>query len=242
LLDVQLVAISAFCLIGVGVLAARRQVAGRPLRRSVSLLVDAFALGLVMIAALFLTGAFKWPYFETIRRATFLIIGLAPAAFLVGLLSARLARLALADCCSRCAPSPRPPICAMRWRARCATRRSCSPTGCRSTAAGRTSMAARCSCPGDEVGRATTLIDRDGARMAALVHDASLREEPALLDAVSAAAGIALENARLHAELAARLDELRGPALCRVASSRWVTQWRSCRARAAAWASRSFGV
>jgi hypothetical protein len=95
--DVQLVAISAFCLIGVGVLAARRQGAGRPLRRSVSLLVDAFALGLVMIAALFLTGAFEWPYFETIRRATFLIIGLAPAAFLVGLLSARLARLALAD-------------------------------------------------------------------------------------------------------------------------------------------------
>ena len=37
--------------------------------------------------------------------------------------------------------------------------------------------------------------------MAALVRDASLREEPALLDAVSAAAGIALENARLHAEL-----------------------------------------
>ena len=59
-------------------------------------------------------------------------------------------------------------------------------------------------------GRATTLIDRDGARVAALVHDPSLGDEPELLDAVTAAAGIALENGRLQAELRARLEELRG--------------------------------
>jgi signal transduction histidine kinase len=46
--------------------------------------------------------------------------------------------------------------------------------------------------------------------VAALVHDASLGDEPQLLDAVSAAAGIALENGRLHAELEARLEELKG--------------------------------
>src|SRR5207248_7244850 len=46
--------------------------------------------------------------------------------------------------------------------------------------------------------------------MAALVHDASLADEPQLLDAVSAAAAIALENGRLHAELRAGLEELRG--------------------------------
>ena len=63
--------------------------------------------------------------------------------------------------------------------------------------------------PGHENGLATTLIDRDGERMAALVHDASLQDEPELLEAVRAAAGISLENARLHAELAARLEELR---------------------------------
>ena len=44
--------------------------------------------------------------------------------------------------------------------------------------------------------------------MAALVHDPALRDEPELLDAVTAAAAIALENARLHAELRARLEEL----------------------------------
>jgi signal transduction histidine kinase len=64
--------------------------------------------------------------------------------------------------------------------------------------------------PDDANGRATTVIGRDGEPVAALLHDASLRDEPELLDAVSAAAGIALENARLHAELAARLEELRG--------------------------------
>jgi signal transduction histidine kinase len=56
----------------------------------------------------------------------------------------------------------------------------------------------------------TTLIDRDGARVAALVHDPTLDDEPELLDAVGAVAGFALENARLHAELAARLEDVRG--------------------------------
>ena len=64
--------------------------------------------------------------------------------------------------------------------------------------------------PREGSGRATTLIDLRGAHVAALLHDPSLREEPELLDAVSAAAGIALENARLQSELRARLEELRG--------------------------------
>jgi signal transduction histidine kinase len=210
LLDVQLVAISAFCLIGVGVLAARRRGAGRPLRRSVSLLVDAFALGLVMIAALFLTGAFEGPGFETLRRATFLVIGLAPAAFLVGLLSARLARSALADLLleMRADPAPTdlrdalaralrdPSLTLVYWLPDYETWADVDgqPT----------------SPPVATNGRAVTLIDRGGERMAALLHDASLEDEPELLQAVSAAAGIGLETARLHAELAARLDELRG--------------------------------
>ena len=58
--------------------------------------------------------------------------------------------------------------------------------------------------------RVTHMVDRNGGPVAALVHDPSLREEPALLDSVGAAAGIALENARLHSELLARLEELRG--------------------------------
>jgi signal transduction histidine kinase len=59
-------------------------------------------------------------------------------------------------------------------------------------------------------GRATTLIDRGGEHVAALIHDPALDDEPELLDSVRAAAGITLENGRLHAELRARLEELRG--------------------------------
>jgi signal transduction histidine kinase len=46
--------------------------------------------------------------------------------------------------------------------------------------------------------------------VAALVHDPALSEERALLDAVAAAAAIALENVQLNVELRARLEELRG--------------------------------
>jgi signal transduction histidine kinase len=64
--------------------------------------------------------------------------------------------------------------------------------------------------PEADSGRVTKLIERDGAPVAALLHDRSLADEPALLDAVTAAAAIALENERLQAELRARLEELRG--------------------------------
>ena len=57
--------------------------------------------------------------------------------------------------------------------------------------------------------RTTTTVERGGRPIAALVHDASLQENPELLDAVTAATAMALENERLQAELRARLDELR---------------------------------
>src|SRR5207249_8270804 len=51
---------------------------------------------------------------------------------------------------------------------------------------------------------------RNGARVAVLIHDRALDDEPQLLDVVGAAAGISLENGRLNAELRARLEELKG--------------------------------
>jgi len=63
--------------------------------------------------------------------------------------------------------------------------------------------------PGRDGDRAVTLIERSGSPIGALVHDAALRDDPAHLDAVCAAAGLALENERLHAEVLARLEEVR---------------------------------
>ena len=61
--------------------------------------------------------------------------------------------------------------------------------------------------PGDA--RIVTLIERNGARVAAIAHDPSLQDESELLEAVTAGAGMALENAQLHAEQRAHLEELR---------------------------------
>ncbi len=58
-------------------------------------------------------------------------------------------------------------------------------------------------------GRAVTELEHDGKRVAALVHDPALLDEPELLEAVGAAASLALENARLQAELSAQLAEVR---------------------------------
>jgi hypothetical protein len=50
-------------------------------------------------------------------------------------------------------------------------------------------------------GRAITYLDRNRRRVAALIHDAALSEDPDLLNAVGAAASLALDNLRLQAEL-----------------------------------------
>jgi signal transduction histidine kinase len=210
LLRFQLVVLSALALAGIAILAARRHTEGRPLRRSVSLLVDSFALGLLMIAVLFLTAVAEGPAFETIRRATFLVIGLAPVAFLIGLFHTRLRRSAVGDLVVELRADPTP---AELTDALARTLRDPSLTLAYwlrefhswATADGRSVV-----LPQEGEGRATTLIDRDGEHVAALVHDPSLRDEPELLDAVTAAAGISLENAQLHVELRARLEELRG--------------------------------
>jgi hypothetical protein len=62
--------------------------------------------------------------------------------------------------------------------------------------------------PRHEPYRAATLVEREGRRVAAIVHDEALGDDPELLRAVSAAAALALDNERLQAELRARLEEL----------------------------------
>ena len=57
--------------------------------------------------------------------------------------------------------------------------------------------------------RAVTRLEHDGRLMAVLVHDPSLLEEPQLVNAAGAAARLALDNARLHAETRAQLEEVR---------------------------------
>jgi signal transduction histidine kinase len=207
---VQLTTVSVFCLIGVAVLASRRRSAGRPLRRSFALLVDAFGLALVMIAFLFVSAAYGGPWIAQIRWATFVTLSLAPVVFLIGLLQARLARSSVGDLVvelrSDLPPSDLrdalaratrdPSLDLAYWLPEFETYADVDGRPLDLRDLGR--------------GRATTLIDRNGRHVAALIHDSSLQDEPELLSAATAAAGMALENGRLQAELRARLEELRG--------------------------------
>ena len=63
--------------------------------------------------------------------------------------------------------------------------------------------------PADDRTRAVTRLEHDGEPIAALIHDASLRDEPELIEAAAAAARLALENARLGAEVQAQLTTVK---------------------------------
>jgi signal transduction histidine kinase len=62
--------------------------------------------------------------------------------------------------------------------------------------------------PSEGGNRRSTFVEHDGQPVAVLLHDAALEHNAELVRSVCAAAGLALENERLHAELRARLVEL----------------------------------
>jgi signal transduction histidine kinase len=210
----ELIFLSLIMLAGIWVLAVRRRRAGRPLRHPLTLLVDSFALGLAMGAFLFGSAALGLvnddAAFEWIRRATLFAIGLAPLAFAVALLRARLARASVGDLLVRLGDDL--PASDLRDALASALRDPSLELAYwlpeYEAWAGPDGKRVELDSP-DET-RATKVIDRNGTHVAALLHDPDLRDEPELLDAVAAAAAIALENARLQVELRARLEELKG--------------------------------
>ncbi len=56
--------------------------------------------------------------------------------------------------------------------------------------------------------RSVTMVERNGLRIAALVHDPALDDEPEIVEAVAAAAGLQLDNERLQADLRAQYNVL----------------------------------
>jgi signal transduction histidine kinase len=207
----QLYVVSAIVVVGVGFLIWGRG-PRRLMRAPIRLLVNAFAASLLTIAFLFAAGAGGLTeghlIFETIRRVSFFVIGLAPIAFFVGLLQARLLRSSVGDLVLELRDSPGAPD------LRDALVRALRDPSL-TVAFWLPDFQTYADADGREVdlvaaadGRATTLIERNGVRVAALLHDRALKDEPELLDAVTAAAAIALENGRLNAELKARAEEL----------------------------------
>jgi hypothetical protein len=112
--NVELVVISAVALTGVALLIKRRLAEGRPLRRSLALLIDSFGLGLVMIAVLLVVGVLGGPAFATVQQVSLGMLGLAPVAFLAGLLTSQISWRAHATT----SPSP--------WRSCADSRGACT--------------------------------------------------------------------------------------------------------------------
>jgi signal transduction histidine kinase len=208
--NVQLLTLSALALIGVVLLWWRWSALPRwQRRRPAQILINCFSLSLVMLAALLTAGTFQLPGFEIIRLATFAVAGLAPLAFLAGLLDARLAKGGVGELMVRLRADPTPDLGELLAQA------LRDPTlsliywlpqyGSWADQDGNPAT-----LPEPDGGRRATIVKQNGEQIAALVYDATLGEEPELVEAVSAAAGIALENGRLEAELRARLQDLHG--------------------------------
>jgi signal transduction histidine kinase len=208
--NVQLVTLSALALISVGLLWRRWRALPRwQRRRPAQIGINCFSLALVMLAALLLAGAFQLPGFEVIRLATFAVAGLAPLAFVAGLLDARLAKAGVGELLVQLRVNPAPDLRELLAQAlRDPTLSLIYWLPKYGSWADQDGNPATLPEPGS--GRRATLVKQDGEPIAALVYDASLGEEPELVEAVTAAAGIALENGRLEAELRARLQELHG--------------------------------
>jgi signal transduction histidine kinase len=140
---------------------------------------------------------------------SWLALGLVPVAFLAGLLGARLRRGAMTGLMVELAqlPPPRrvrdalaealgdPTLGLVFWMPD--DRRYVDLDG-RAT-----------ELPEDDPSRAVTVLEQGGERFAALLHDPFLYEDRELLEAVGAAARLAVENSRLQARLRAQLAEVR---------------------------------
>ncbi len=196
--------------LSIGALLVRRwHAASGPLRRIIAPVLWTGAVIVALLSGLLLLDVANAP--GAARQAliwlTSIAISAVPFAFLAGLLRSSysradvvgdlIARLHVATSSIRDAIAAAlrdPSLELIYWR---------TQAGRYVTADGRPAQ-----LPSDGTGRGFIEIKREGQRMAAIIFDAMLAEEPKLVAAVSAAGALALDNERLQAELRARITEL----------------------------------
>jgi signal transduction histidine kinase len=208
LYDASEIAIIVIFLGIIGVLARRWRAGSGAWRRAVGPLLWPGALALSMLILFFANDVAGEPLGTTPAWLYRIAYAVLPLLFLAGLLRMRLARAGVAELLLQLErPQPAadvrdaiaralgdPTVDVLYWL----------PDEKRYVDRGGRPAA----LPRDDPQRAATLVERDGRRVAAIVHEEVLSNDPELLRAVSAAAALALENARLQAELRARLEEL----------------------------------
>jgi signal transduction histidine kinase len=133
-----------------------------------------------------------------------------PIGFLAGLMRVRMARSAIADLVVELGETPDP----AQLRRALATALG-DPTlevALWSAEAGAfvdASLTPLASLEAASGGRAITLLERDGAPLAAILHDPALLEDPGLVASVATAVRLTVENDRLQDEVRAQLAEVR---------------------------------
>jgi signal transduction histidine kinase len=187
-------------------LAARWRAASASRRLAISpvLLTGAVAFGLLVPWTL--NDAVGEPLGEWPDRALELALAAIPVAFLLGLLRTRLARAGVGDLLVELggplAPGELRDALARALRDPSLTVAYWLPEGERHVDAGGRAV----TLPAG-LDRAVTEVRREGRRIAALIHDPALADQPELVRSAGAAAALALENERLQVELRARLEE-----------------------------------
>jgi signal transduction histidine kinase len=187
---------------GVVVVLARRWRSASAAGRAVlgPVLLAALACGIATVARVTLDAIGSAP--EWMFWLQWLTFGLVPVAFLVGLLGARLRRGAMTTLMVELAELPPP------QQVRDALAKALGDPTLKLFFWVDDSYVDLQGKRVEPTG-ATTVLEYGGERFAALEHDPFLYEDRELLDAVGAAARLAIENSRLQAQLRAQLAEVR---------------------------------
>jgi signal transduction histidine kinase len=192
----------------ISLLVARWRSASESRRLAIAPVLVTGAVAFALILPWTINDAVGDPLREWPDVALQLALAGVPVAFLVGLLRTRLARAAVGDLVMSLGgplePGALRAALARALRDPTLTVAYWLPEAARHVDAdGRPVV-----LPDGDAGRAITEVQREGRRIAAIVHDPALADEPELVASAGAAAGLALENERLQAELRARLEEL----------------------------------
>ncbi len=188
----------ALALAALVALGRRYTDAGPPLRRMLSPVYAMFAVALVFLIASNVAGAVSGTVSATLGAVAVVFIALVPAAFLAGLLRSRLARASVLQLLVALeAGTP------LREALGAALGDPSLEIAYWLEGPGRWADAAGRGVP-EPVAlgrRSVTTVERQGERVAALVHDTSLDDEPDLVRGVAAAAALALQAQQAQAEL-----------------------------------------
>ena len=196
--------ISALLLIAAAIviLVRRWRAAAAPLRRALAPAYLSFGATIVLLAVAVLLQALDVPANEIVFWAALAALLTVPLSFAVGLLRTRLARAGLSSLVLELSDG----------------RRGAELRDAISRALGDPSVQVGYWLPdagryvdhegnplageGEDDGRIGTLVERGGKPVALIVHNASFGTDPELIDAVAAAAALALENEQRVAALA----------------------------------------